>query len=168
MEFCLASLDHLFLQEGDLKKYNIDSMPPHEQVFLQLVNGLKYIHDNDLVHGSIKPSNVMNHAIKDPQIKLANFGLIQPQWDKVFFSRGSSPVSNSGFQSDHYWLAPELLTGDEGVAPTKESDIFATGKVFFYYYHLFFVKQLINLSDGTKEHNLSKCTRQIKNAFFTI
>ena len=108
-------------------------MPSLDQVFLQIVNGLQYIHENGLVHCSIKPSNVLINSNENPQIKLADFGLIEPRWDHMISSSSAVSVSN-GFQSEHYWLAPELLNAanrGDSVKPTKESDIFATGKVFY-------------------------------------
>lgn len=159
MEYCSASLDHLFLSKGDPKKYD-GPIPSHEQFFLQMLYGLQYIHEKiNLVHGSIKPSNILINGTEDPQIKLADFGLTIPQWE----INSGSPVSVSGFQSDYYWLAPELLTILTNpelngtvilLKPTKESDIFATGKVFFYYYYQSYAELLMpngidaNIPDG--------------------
>lgn len=182
MEFCSASLDQRFLPEGDPKKYT-GPMPSHEQFFLQLVTGLQYIHDeNGLVHGSIKPSNVLINGMENPLIKLADFGLMAQRWD---YSNNSLDDANvSGFQSERYWLAPELREIVEDIepngaqpissVPTINSDIFSTGKVFFYYYYQSYAELGLNSKFKTEnqENVFSKHMQQqfeirieIKNLF---
>ena len=39
----------------------------------QIMKGLKYLHDNDIVHGDIKPQNLL--VDKDFVIKIADFGI---------------------------------------------------------------------------------------------
>lgn len=151
MEFCAASLDQFFLPEGHEKKY-AGPMPSHAQVFFQIVTGLQYIHDNNLVHGSIKPTNILISSSQDPQIKLSEFGLTVHRWNKINSSHVLAEVK--GFQSERYWMAPELLSEmleiverngqSEKLNPTEQSDVFATGKVFFYYYTLFYNNIIFN------------------------
>jgi hypothetical protein len=43
MELCAASLDEFFLNEKEQKKFLVP-MPPETKVFLQLAEGLQYIH----------------------------------------------------------------------------------------------------------------------------
>jgi serine/threonine protein kinase len=133
----VASLEQCFQTEGHEKPYE-GPMPSHEQFFFQLVTGLQYIHEKGLVHGSIKPSNILIRSSQDPQIKLSEFGFTLPRWNN-----DNSAFSDSGFMSDKYWLAPELHHAFTAVdrkdfttvfIPTRESDVFASGKVFFYYY----------------------------------
>jgi hypothetical protein len=89
------------------------------------------------------------------------------RWDNI---NSDSAVLVSGFQSDYYWLAPELLTilrnlelnGTEILKPTKKSDIYSVGKVFFYYYYQSYAKILqpnkteANMSDRNQEFVFSK------------
>ena len=137
----MASLDQCFPPEGHAKLYT-GPMPSHEQFFFQLVTGLQYIHGIGLVHGSIKPSNILIYSRQDPQIKLSEFGFTLPRWNN-----DNSAFSDSGFMSDKYWLAPELHHAFTAAdrkdfttvfIPTKESDVYASGKVFFYYYVQFY------------------------------
>jgi serine/threonine protein kinase len=130
MELCVASLDQLFLPEDDPKKYK-GSIPSYEQFCFQLISALEYIHGNDLVHGSIKPTNILIWTNEDPQIKLSDFGLTT---SRVNDGHTTKRVI-SGFLSSRYWLAPELLLTAESSDRqfTKESDIFAAGSVFFYF-----------------------------------
>ncbi len=128
MALCVASLDHLFLPEDDPKKYQ-GSIPSDEQFCFQLISGLHYIHGKNLVHGSIKPTNILiSSSIQDSQIKLSDFGLT------TSCLNDSHSTEISGFLSSRYWLAPELLESESGDGQsTKESDIFVAGSVFFYY-----------------------------------
>jgi serine/threonine protein kinase len=161
MEFCVASLDHLFLPKEDPKRYK-GPMPSHEQFFFQLVTGLQYIHRKNLVHGSIKPSNILIYWIyseNDPQIKLSEFGLTFPRWNDK---------TDTGFQSDQYWIAPELHNSFEKAQrkqltnfqtmfkPTVGSDSYALGKVFFYYYCKTYAMHQ-NTFEGSHEYVFSKC-----------
>ena len=176
LEYCSASLEQRFLPEGDPKKYT-GPMPSHEQVFIQLVSGLKYIHEKDLVHCSIKPSNVLITANENPKLKLADLGyaLIAPRWDNMN-SISSDALVFSGFKNDPYWLAPELLKILKGVEPNgteksnrKENfmfcDIFSVGKIFLYYCNLSYAELILNgialnnVSEGNQEYVFSKFSR---------
>lgn len=176
MELCNASLDMFFLPDGDRRKYG-GPMPTNEELFLQLASGLQYIHDKKLVHGSIKPSNVL---VKGVNIKLADFGLSRLQ-----FNDGQmSSTAVDGFQNACYWLPPELnesrLASDIDYADlhqhiTEKSDIFAAGCVYFYFLskgkHLFGNGNhaiLSNIVEG-KRANLPICKFEILflNVLFT-
>jgi serine/threonine protein kinase len=129
MELCVASLDQLFLPEDDPKKYK-GPIPSEEQFCFQLISGLEYIHGKNLVHGSMKPTNVLISSRQDLLIKLSDFGLTTSSLNEGH----STKRLIRGFLSSRYWLAPELLENDstDGQS-TKESDIFAAGSVFFYF-----------------------------------
>jgi serine/threonine protein kinase len=129
MELCVASLDQLFLPEDDPKKYK-GLIPSDDQFCFQLISGLEYIHGKNLVHGSIKPTNILISSNEDPQIKLSDFGLTTSRLNEGHTTKQVI----SGFLSSRYWLAPELLENDSSDRQcTKESDIFAAGSVFFYF-----------------------------------
>jgi serine/threonine protein kinase len=129
MELCVASLDQLFLPEEDSKKY-YEPIPSDEQFCFQLISGLEYIHGKNLVHGSIKPTNILISSSQDPLIKLSDFGLTT----SCLNDGHTTKRLISGFLSSQYWLAPELLECQSGDRHfTKESDIFAAGSIFFYF-----------------------------------
>ncbi|EFX73522.1 hypothetical protein DAPPUDRAFT_325040 [Daphnia pulex] len=104
MEMCVASLDHLFLPDDDPKKYK-GPIPSDEQFCFQLISGLEYIHEQNLVHGSIKPTNILISSKENPQIKLSDFGFTT----SCLNDGHSTKRLISGFLSSQYWLAPELL-----------------------------------------------------------
>jgi serine/threonine protein kinase len=158
MELCVASLDQLFLPEDNPKKYS-DPIPSDEQFCFQLISGLEYIHEEKLVHGSIKPTNILISSRKDPQIKLSDFGLTTTsRLNEGHTTQGSI----CGFLSSRYWFAPELLDNGQN-EPTEESDIFAAGSVFFYFLskgrHLFgdeIHKIIANTKEGIHENIFCK------------
>lgn len=146
MQLCSVSLDQCFFPEGGGKVSSSITMPGNERFLFQLVSGLEYIHSKSLVHGSIKPSNVLLiSSSTDPQVKLSDFGLTRESQTISSFKH----ASDCTLQHISFWLAPELLQvllqhssrHVTVVHCTKDSDIFAAGSVFFYFlsqgFHLF-------------------------------
>ena len=163
----MASLDQIFLPEEDPKKYN-GPVSSDEQFCFQFISGLEYIHGKYLVHGSIKPTNILISSRKDPQIKLSDFGLTTSCLNEGHTTKRVI----SGFLSSRYWLAPELLLiAESGDQFTKESDIFAAGSVFFYFLsegcHLFGDTHEIisNTLKGIQKNDLSKLSIKVTYMF---
>ena len=135
MELCAASLDQIFLDTNHPHKYNGPNFPHHFTVFLQLAEGLEYIHSKNLIHRDIKPGNVLIYVdSSDGKItmKLADFDL-----SRSVNERGTYTMS-SGIKGTRNWYAPELLklisqlqrsTQRRG---TVKSDVYALGLVFAY------------------------------------
>jgi serine/threonine protein kinase len=134
LELCAASLDQIFLDANHPQKYNGPKLPHPSTVFLQLAEGLEYIHSKNLIHRDIKPGNVLIYVDStDGQItmKLADFGL-----SKSVNGRGSYTM-NSGVKGTFTYLAPELLQklmqNEEILGRgTIKSDVFALGLVFVF------------------------------------
>ncbi|XP_045030675.1 uncharacterized protein LOC123473656 [Daphnia magna] len=132
LELCDASLDHLFLEPNDPKKYH-GPMPRYIEVFLHLALGLEHIHSKPLIHGDLKPRNVLisKTSSSEVTIKWADFGL-----SKHVDEHGCH--SWSGEKGTQIWYSPEVLkislTPKEAkeVKGTVESDVFALGLVFGY------------------------------------
>jgi serine/threonine protein kinase len=134
LELCAASLDQIFLDNNQPRKYNGPNLPHYFTVFLQLAEGLEYIHSENLIHRDIKPGNVLIYV--DPNtrqitMKLADFGL-----SKSVNERGSYTMK-SGVKGTNTYLAPELLLKlmkiDETLGRgTVKSDVFALSLVFAY------------------------------------
>lgn len=116
-------------------------MPSDDRVLLMISKGLNYIHSQGLVHGELKPQNVLiysNAGGRETTIKLADFGLsIQPLEITI-------------------WMAPELLLlatekKIEQKDLRKENDLFSVGCIFFYFLtegrHPFSVYESSNDSD---------------------
>jgi serine/threonine protein kinase len=134
LELCAASLDQIFLDNNQPRKYNGPNLPHYFTVFLQLAEGLEYIHSENLIHRDIKPGNVLIYV--DPNtrqitMKLADFGL-----SKSVNERGSYTMK-SGVKGTNTYLAPELLLklmkiNETLGRGTVKSDVFALSLVFAY------------------------------------
>ncbi len=114
-------------------------MPSTIDVLVQLSMGLKYIHEERLVHRDIKPQNVLiwvNPEKEGVLIKWADFG-----FSKLVNERGSYTMSE--IRGTTGWLAPEILkliesgdTQEENetqIRGTVKTDVFAEGLVFGYF-----------------------------------
>jgi serine/threonine protein kinase len=140
IELCASSLDELFFNEKEPKKYQ-GPMPLDSKVLLQLAEGLQYIHGKSLIHRDIKPQNVLIHVDSTGEnvlLKWADFGL-----SKSVNENGSYSLSKNVKGSDK-WFPPEILKlMDDAEANLTEcqakqrgtikSDVFSEGLVFGYY-----------------------------------
>ncbi len=139
LELCIASLDQIFLEPNDPKKYNGPQLPYHFEVFSQLASGLEHIHSRNLIHRDIKPENVLISVDSTGQdvkvtMKWADFGLSRSVNERGTFTM------NSGVKGTSYWYAPELIKilysfrsqsiTMEQPRGTIKSDIFALGLVY--------------------------------------
>ena len=136
LEPCVATLDQLFLNDDDPKKYN-GPMPTNEQVLYQLANGLHYIHSKQIFHRNIKPENILiSSATKSVQMKLANFEFAST--NGIFgYSYGCEDIKPTPSESI-IWIPPELLQQllldkSSHLQWSVETDIFSMGCVFLYH-----------------------------------
>jgi serine/threonine protein kinase len=118
MELCAASLDHLLL-----RGYN-GPMPSNEQVLLQLANGLGYLHSLNILHGDIKPENILISSTLPVQMKWTGFGFRQ--------SNDSYSLSMSGpVMGSRKWWPPEMY--EDETKASQAGEIFSAGCVFLYF-----------------------------------
>lgn len=93
------------------KNNNIDEKIVWE-ILVDLTQGLKHLHDNQMMHMDIKPANVLIGL--DTLYKIADFGLVLDISKKDF---------REAQEGDPKYLAPELLEGKF----SKAADIFSLG-----------------------------------------
>lgn len=107
----------------DLKQYIRENHPiPYHKVIdimEQILDGIAYAHDNDVIHRDIKPHNIL--IDKDGRVKITDFGIA------VALSQNSITQTNSLLGSVHY-ISPEQARGN---IVTKQSDIYSLGIVLY-------------------------------------
>jgi serine/threonine protein kinase len=86
-------------------------------LFRQMMAGVAFAHTLGVMHGDLKPSNVLV-TDADPPVKLLNFALAH-----VF---GSNPVGSRN--KDSRYIAPEQIEGDP---PDARSDIYSLGMMLY-------------------------------------
>lgn len=100
-----------FEREGPLDERTILRMA------LDVAEGLTALHREGLVHGDIKPANIV--LDRDGNAKLVDFGL-----------SGMTRCDSRGtFIGTPYFIAPELL---RGMADTHQSDLYSLGATLYY------------------------------------
>ncbi|HEX5037132.1 MAG TPA: serine/threonine-protein kinase, partial [bacterium] len=82
-------------------------------VFVQVVEGLRYLHARRILHRDLKPSNL--RVTPEGRAKILDFGL------------STLDVSDGSVRGTLKYLPPEALAGDYGTA----GDLFSLGAVFY-------------------------------------
>ncbi|KAE8677095.1 putative LRR receptor-like serine/threonine-protein kinase [Hibiscus syriacus] len=107
------------LQEASQQEGHMLNWPMLHLIALGIARGLAFLHSLSIVHGDVKPQNVLFDA--DFEAHLSEFGL-----EKLIIatpaeaSSSSTPVGSLGY------VAPEaVITGE----PTKEADVYSFGIV---------------------------------------
>merc|ERR1711991_712313 len=90
-------------------------------VFLQLVSGVKYLHDLDIIHRDLKPENLLvaSSDTDMTEIKVADFGLSKIVGEDVTLKTAcGSP----------YYVAPEVLNDS---TYTFSADVWSCGVILY-------------------------------------
>jgi serine/threonine-protein kinase len=127
--------DELFLVmeyvEGTTLRQRMRSSPLTVEEFLpiaiQCSEALAAAHDKGIIHGDIKPDNIM--LTPDVQVKLLDFGVARRRPDHA----SETPMDSIPDITGHVggtpaYMAPEVLRGGN---PDRPADIFALGIVFY-------------------------------------
>ena len=106
------------LTEGDSPEQQRKAMDEAtvKEICLAILDGLRALHDNDIVHRDIKPENILRC---DDTWKIADFGISKLR---------TSPVTGFTMQGAHSmpWAPPEQR---DGAAAHPSADIYAMGRV---------------------------------------
>ncbi|XP_025086559.1 membrane-associated tyrosine- and threonine-specific cdc2-inhibitory kinase-like isoform X2 [Pomacea canaliculata] len=105
IELCTMSLAYFTQVNHDVPEQVIWGF------LVDLLMGVKHLHDHSLVHMDIKPENIF---ISDHVCKLGDFGLVLDL---------SKDVTSEAVEGDPKYLAPEILMGKVG----RHVDIFSLG-----------------------------------------
>ncbi|KHN96321.1 checkpoint kinase 2-like protein [Metarhizium album ARSEF 1941] len=111
--------------EGDLFQFIIDKKKLTEdetrKLFLQLFQGIKYLHERNIVHRDIKPENILL-ADRNLHVKLADFGLAKIIGEESFTTTLCGTPS---------YVAPEIIADSKQRKYTKAVDIWSLGVVLY-------------------------------------
>jgi len=117
----------------DLLQHDVCTPVQMLQLLKQIASGLDYVHSLGIVHGSLKPSNILLRSEQNqPRVMIANVGLAQ-----ILEMRGIGEVSHSHphlfsvagtLLTNPAYLAPEVVKG----APSDvSSDMYALGILIY-------------------------------------
>ena len=119
-------IDMEYIDGGDLVDLKLSSankkIPEDKVIELakQIANGMKYIHDNNVIHKDIKPQNIM--LTKDGTVKIMDFGISET------FRSSMSRIKETSRNGTPAYMSPEQLIGkDVG----KESDVWSFGVMLY-------------------------------------
>ena len=116
------------MDEGSLPYADLHS------IALQMTSALRFSYELDIIHGDIKPSNIL--VQQNGVAKLSDFGMAR----RVSKSEGRSAGGTPNY------LAPELM---KGVAPSVQSDMYALGATLF---EMTFGRLPVSVAGRTVEH----------------
>jgi len=118
MEYCeagpLVETERFSISDGTMPEIMV------QHIFRQIVLGLNYLHSNGIVHGDIKPENMLLSG--DGTVKISDFGQSQ------ILDHDSKLTKTLGTPA---YLSPEICAGEEydGFA----ADIWALGVSLYYF-----------------------------------
>ena len=123
LEYCKKG-DLMQMTKGNARTNSCEPLPDIQvwDVMRQVLRGLKYLHDNDIVHGDLKPQNLL--VDKNGVVKIADFGISK----MIETSDGEKEklLETSGTPA---FMSPELCAGlayDGYLA-----DVYAVGATIF-------------------------------------
>jgi len=116
MEFIKGVNLKMFINEQKLLKW-VEFKP----VFIEILNGIKSLHDKNIIHRDIKPSNII--ITSEGNIKIIDFGLSKELGDTEKTSSLGEMIGSPKYMS------PEQI---KGVPLDHTSDIYQLGLILYY------------------------------------
>jgi protein kinase A len=147
MDLCTGG--EMFFHLGKVQKFTEDQARFY---FSELLLGLEYLHNMDIVYRDIKPENILIDI--DGHIKIADFGL-----SKIIAPRQRS----YSFCGSPEYMCPEILMGE---GHDRRADIYCIGALLYELVvgfpphlnqdHNEIYKGIVNNQPEFKEHKLSR------------
>ena len=105
LEYCKNG-DLMQMTKGDARTNSCTPLTDLQiwDVFRQILKGLKYLHENDIVHGDIKPQNLLVN--ESGVIKIADFGI-----SKMIQSTEGEKEKLLETAGTPAFMSPELCSG---------------------------------------------------------
>ncbi|MFC1672420.1 protein kinase, partial [Planctomycetota bacterium] len=110
-----TSLRQILTERGKL------GIQPATRIALTLAKALRFGHERSIVHGDLRPSNIIITINGD--VKIAEFGVLKDTLGNL--SRLLNTTSSVGF-----YISPEQVVGDRAV--DDRADIYSLGAVFYH------------------------------------
>ncbi|KAI3645187.1 hypothetical protein MP228_011351 [Amoeboaphelidium protococcarum] len=120
MEFCSGGSLFNMLESGRIEEEKVLQLYTYE-----LLQGLQYLHQHNIIHRDIKPDNVLidHHGV----LKLVDFGGAKQLVDRN--SIQTSKKKQASLTGTPQYLAPEVVTGKNAGAKLGAQDIWSLGCV---------------------------------------
>ncbi|KAL4460013.1 hypothetical protein ABPG74_003539 [Tetrahymena malaccensis] len=156
MEFCDSNLANFPLPQPTNSNQFYQMI---KKIFSDVVKGLHYLHQQNLVHLDLKPENILFNK-KQNKFKIADLGL-------ALIANKDNEKYNQIEEGDARYLAKEILNYYEAV-DLKKADIFSLGAMM---YHLVTQEQLptngeewLQIRQGHLPHleALNQCPKELK------
>jgi serine/threonine-protein kinase len=116
MEYVEAESVHNILQKQGRIHYETGM-----RIMTKVVEALDYAYENRLIHGDIRPSNLL--VLKNGEVRLANLGLATKTTENIL------AIARSGRMAPFY-LAPEQVTDDRQL--DARTDIYSVGATLYH------------------------------------
>ncbi|KAJ3028400.1 Serine/threonine-protein kinase stk11, partial [Rhizophlyctis rosea] len=118
-EYCPCSLQTL-VEQAEGGRLGVDMA---HRYFVQLIEGLDYLHSQSVIHRDIKPGNLL--ITPDGVLQISDFGIAEQ-----FSMYSGEPMETGTFAGTHQFLSPEITSGAPSFLGEKV-DVWACGVTLF-------------------------------------